>query len=233
VDIVVDFEFRSGGLVAVKIVESEAGLGLAFDDVKRGKPYYVDFTSMTWRNRLAKGLPRNHIFRRALGVQDKPLRVLDATAGFGQDTMTAFSLGCEVVAVERSHEVARVLRDGIERAIREHVLLRDQFKRLKIVDADARQYLLALKPEDYPDVVYLDPMFNKPKKKAKSSKEMQLLQELIGVTKDGEEEELFDAAFKVARSRVVVKRPLKARALKRTPTHSFKGQSIRYDVYTK
>ena len=75
-------------------------------------------------------------------------------------------------------------------------------------------------------------MFDKPKKTAKSPKEMQMLQELLGPAPSVEEEtQLFDAAMAVARSRVVVKRPLKARALRSSPSHSFKGQSVRYDVY--
>ena len=219
--------------MAVNLVEREGAYGLAFDDPKRGKPYFVDFTGANWRSRILKGLPRQHIFRRALGVHNRPVRLLDATTGFGQDAMMAFALGCEVAALERSHLVARVLRDGVQRAMREFPQLGARASAFKIIEADARQYLAALKPEDFPDIVYLDPMFSKPKKKkAKSPKEMQLLQELLGEPPDqAEEEELFDLAFKVARDRVVVKRPLKARALKSSPSHSFKGQSVRYDVY--
>lgn len=220
--------------MAVELVQTEFGVGLGFTDKKRGKPYFVDFLNMSWRARFAKGLPKNHIFRRALGAFEQPYRVVDATAGFGQDAMMALSLGCEVIAIERSKEVARVLRDGIERAKREDESMAARLKHFKVVEADAREWLSQLKPEQYPDVVYLDPMFDKPKKTAKSPKEMQLLQELLGNPPTAaEEEQLFDAAMKVAKSRVVVKRPWKARALKASPNPSFKGQSVRYDVYLK
>lgn len=227
-----DLRFRS--FVAVELVRSEVGVGLGFTDVKRGKPYYVDFLSMSWRTRFQKGLPKNHIFRRALGVRDEVCRVVDATAGFGQDSVMALTVGCEVVAVERSKEVMSVLQDGIDRAVREDVALKKAFAKLKVVNADAREFLSKLKPEELPDVVYLDPMFDKPKKTAKSPKEMQLLQELLGEPPTALEElELFEAAFKAAKRRVVVKRPIKAKALKPSPTHSYKGQSVRYDVYVK
>lgn len=223
-----------GSHLAVELVRSEFGVGLGFTDVKKGKPYYVDFLSLTWRSRFQKGLPKNHIFRRALGVSHEPLRVVDGTAGFGKDSMMILSLGFEVTAVERSQEVMSVLEDGIERARREDVGMKKALEKLTIVRADAREYLAALKVEERPDVVYLDPMFDKPKKKAKSPKEMQLLQELLGRPPTPEEEmQLFDAAFTAAKKRVVVKRPIKARALKPSPAHSYKGQSVRYDVYVK
>jgi 16S rRNA (guanine1516-N2)-methyltransferase len=220
--------------VAVKVVESEAGVGLAFEDAKRGKPYYVDFLTVAWRSNFQKGLPKAHIFRRALGVQAKPLKILDATAGFGQDSALMLSMGCNVIALERSKEVARVLRDGIERAVREDELFKTKFKNMKVIESDAREWLKNVNPSDAPDVVYIDPMFDKPKKSAKSPKEMQLLQELLGTAPSSEEEiELLTLALNAAKSRVVVKRPLKARALISSPAHSYKGQSIRYDVYVK
>jgi 16S rRNA (guanine1516-N2)-methyltransferase len=196
-------------------------------DKKRGKPFHVDFLSAAWKARFQTPLGRNHIFRRALGIKDEPLHLIDATAGFGQDSLLAASLGCKVTAVERSKAVAALLKDGIERATREDVQLRLKLAKVEIVNADAVEYLTGKTP----DVVYIDPMFEKPKKSAKSPKEMQLLQELLE-SAPGEEIRLFEAAMTAARARVVIKRPLKARAHK-TPSHSFKGQSIRYDVYVK
>jgi 16S rRNA (guanine1516-N2)-methyltransferase len=223
---------RTRNHVAVIAVETDTGIGLAFDDPKRGKPYFVDFTSANWRDRIAKGLPRNHIFRRALGVQKgRTARICDATAGFGQDAMMAYSMGCEVVAIERSELVAKVLMDGLVRASRKGLLVNERFK---VVQADAVEWFAELNEAARPDVVYLDPMFDKPKKKSKSPKEMQLLQELLGVPPSlVEEESLFRAAMKAARDRVVVKRPLKARALTPDPSHSFMGKSVRFDVYLK
>ncbi len=219
------------GKMGVKILVSEVATGIAFVDKKRGKPFYVDFLSAAWKARFADGLPKNHIFRRAIGFKGDPLRFIDATAGFGQDSMLALSLGCEVIAVERSNVVITLLRNGVVRAMREDEAMRPKFENLSVVEAESMVFLGQV---DAGDVVYLDPMFDKPKKTAKSPKEMQLLQDLLGppVTVE-EEEKLFHKAFEHAIQRVVVKRPLKAKALVRAPTHSYKGQSVRYDVYVK
>ncbi len=225
-------DFGVGSDVAVKLIETTAGVGLAFQETKLGKPYFVDFQSVSWRARFQKGLPRNHIFRRALGAMGQPLKLVDATAGFGQDAVMAQTLGCDVTALERSPEVARVLQDGLKRAA-EDELLRSKLKHIRVVQADALEWLEKLAPADAPDVIYIDPMFDKPKKSAKSPKEMQLLQALLPPVVPGEEEKLLELAIQVARQRAVVKRPLKTRAVLRAPTHSFKGQSVRYDVYMK
>jgi 16S rRNA (guanine1516-N2)-methyltransferase len=224
--------FGAGGEVAVKLVEQEGALGLAFTDATKGKPYFVDFLSPTWRRMFDGGLPRSHIFRRAIGAVSAKPRVCDATAGFGTDAVMALILGCEVVAIERSELVAKVLRNGVERAIREDLDLKLIFERFQLVGGDAVEQLPSLSPN--PDVVYLDPMFDKPKKKSKSPKSMQLLQELLGAPPSQQEEErLFAAAMAACRSRVVVKRPLRAQALIANASHSFKGQSVRYDIYLK
>ncbi len=220
------------GNTGVKVIISDGNaLGLGFIEAKRGLPFYVDFMSQTWRSRFRSGLPSGHILKRAIGYKGKPLRVLDATAGFGQDSMLAVVMGCEVIAVEKSPVVAAVLQDGLRRALQEDASLKEKLARLKVVSADSLAYL---KSAPRMDVVYLDPMFDKPKKKAKSPKEMQLLQELLGPPPTAEEhKELFSLAFERALGRVVVKRPLKAIVGGPTPTHSFKGQSIRYDIYVK
>ena len=180
---------------------------------------------------MQRGIPKSHIFRRALGVRDGPLKVIDATAGFGQDSVMALCLGCEVIAVEKSNVVMTVLRNGVMRALREDETVRARFEKLTVVEADAEVFLSQADPAD---IVYLDPMFEKPKKSAKSPKEMQLLQDLLAPLPTAEDiERLFHVAFERSRNRVVVKRALKAKALARTPTHSYKGQSIRYDVYVK
>lgn len=218
--------------MGVKLIEKEGAIGLAFLDEKKGKPYFVDFLTPTWKRNFKDGLPRNHIFRRALGASSEKPLICDATAGFGGDSILALSLGCEVVALEKSDLVAKVLRDGVSRAAREDTDLRKFFSRFKLIEGDSVTKLQELSPK--PDVVYLDPMFDKPKKNAKSPKAMQMLQELLGAPPSAEDEmKLFEAAWDACLRRVVVKRPIKAKALRPAPTHSYKGQSVRYDVYVK
>ena len=66
---------------------------------------------------------------------------------------------------------------------------------------------------------------------AKSPKEMQLLQELLGPAAD--EGDLFEAARAAATRRVVVKRALKSPPVADGVSHAFAGQSVRYDVYVR
>ncbi len=221
-----------GVRMAVKLIEQEGAVGLAFSDETKGKPFFVDFLTPGWKKNFTDGLPRNHIFRRALGAATAKPRVCDATAGFGSDAVLALAMGCEVVALERSTLVAKVLRDGVQRAARQDLQMKLMFARLELLEGDAMEQLGSLNPR--PDVVFLDPMFDKPKKKAKSPKSMQMLQELLGQPPtEAEEEKLFAVAWDTCRKRVVVKRPIKARALRPGAAHSFKGQSVRYDVYIK
>jgi len=228
-----DAEAVKAARAGVVLFVNTINLALGFADSSRGRPYIVDFLSNSWRLRWQQGLARGHIFRRALGGVDDPLHVVDATAGLGQDSALMLSLGCRVTAVERAKVLTLLLQDAGERVSREDAGVAAKLKKLQVVNADAVTYLQGLQGGARPQVVYMDPMFKKPKSKAKSPKEMQLLQELFGdVANYAEEEErLFQAAFATATERVVVKRPLKARALSRAPSHSFKGQSIRYDVY--
>lgn len=221
------------GAPGVKLLVRCGNLALGFMDKSRGKPYFVDFLSAAWISKFNHPPGAGHIFRRALCGKDNNPSVVDATAGFGQDAMLALALGCTVTAVERSPVVAALLQDGIERAEREDESVRAKLSGLTVAQADAVEYLRSLTPASAPDVVYIDPMFDKPKKTAKSPKEMQLLQELLDAPKASDTLALLNAALAAARKRVVVKMPLKGKALKASPSHSYKGQSIRYDIYTK
>ena len=59
---------------------------------------------------------------------------------------------------------------------------------------------------------------------------MQILQKLLG--KDEDTQELLSAALKVAKKRVVVKRPKGAESLTELrPTHTVESKKTRYDVY--
>jgi len=83
-------------------------------------------------------------------------------------------------------------------------------------------------PPIEPDVVYLDPMFSS-KRKTAERKPLQFLRCIVGEDQTGEQ--LLQLALKVARKRVVVKRPSKAAPLGQPPVCSHHGTGVRYDVY--
>jgi 16S rRNA (guanine1516-N2)-methyltransferase len=71
----------------------------------------------------------------------------------------------------------------------------------------------------------------KRKKSALAKKSMMVLRDLLG--DDQDKEQLFEAAFKAAGKRVVVKSPDYAEPLGGKPNESFQGKLLRYDVYLK
>jgi 16S rRNA (guanine1516-N2)-methyltransferase len=144
--------------------------------------------------------------------------VLDATAGLGRDAFTLYTLGCDVICIERSPVVAALFQDGLQRAGIE----------LPLVVCDACEYMAALHEKERPDVVYLDPMFPERRKSAAVKKEMQYMQALLGAD---DADALFESAIKCARKRVVIKRPAHARQVGGKPNHSLGGKTVRFDVY--
>lgn len=220
------FDRRPKSELALFLKDGKIGLG--FTDERPFRPYYVDYLSLKWRYRKARGLKRNKLFLTALGIKEG-VSVIDATAGFGQDAFLMAWAGANVVAVEKSKIVFTLLENGLKRAQLDD-FWEGVVPRIEVVYSDSREFVRA-HPNEF-DVIYIDPMFNKPKRSAKSQKSMQILQKLI-VNDRNENEELVNFALESARSRVVIKLPLKGVSAFGKPNITFAGQSIRYDVYMK
>lgn len=168
----------------------------------------------------------------------KGLLVWDATAGWGEDAWILAAMGHRVVAVERDPLVYLCLLDAWSRAAFEAPFAT---RRIRPVCGDSGEMLkrAADGPPGWhgpplPDVVYLDPFF--PEQSGKKAREGKSMRVLRVVAEKGEEgaEELLRPALRVARLRVVLKRPRKAKALSpegRGPVHSVTGRGFRYDVY--
>ena len=99
---------------------------------------------------------------------------------------------------------------------------------MQVEKGDSTELLKVMQP---PDVIYIDPMLPPRKKGSHVKEEMRVLQMLLG--NDAESPELFPVAQSVARKRVVVKRPLKAKPIVsfRKPGLVLKGKTTRFDVY--
>lgn len=195
-------------------------------------PVQVDFFTGAAEHRRRFGGGKGQMIAKACGLQGKVLPgVLDATAGLGRDAFVLASLGCEVRLLERSAVVYALLADGLahaaaraENAEQAAIIERMQLKRGDAL-VDLRQ-----RPEDSEDVVYLDPMFPERQKSADVKKEMQVFHRIVGADIDAAG--LLEAALRVARYRVVVKRPRKAPNLAdRPPGFCLEGKSSRFDIY--
>ncbi|GAA6152387.1 class I SAM-dependent methyltransferase [Pseudoteredinibacter isoporae] len=221
------------------LLESE---GLQLLDLSNGVSVMVDFCHGKANHRRIYGGGTGQMIAKAVGLKGalRP-RVLDATAGLGQDSFVLASLGCDVTMLERSEIVQALLRDGLHRAEQEAVSnheLADVVSRMRLRCGDATEYLLkavdadaAVASEEFrPHVVYLDPMFPERKKSAQVKKEMQSFHQIVGSDMDADA--LLGPARELALARVVVKRPKIAPFLADCePDHQIVGKSSRYDLY--
>ncbi len=170
--------------------------------------------------------PKQGALAQAIGR--KTLTVVDATTGWGQDSLAIFRMGYEVQCIERSPVMAALLADGFNRLAQQNWLQNLQLQPPKLLAGNAIALLGALASR--PDCIYLDPMFPpKRKKSALAKKSMRVLRDLLG--DDDDKEQLFAAALNTARKRVVVKSPDYAPPLGGKPDVSFQGKLLRYDVY--
>jgi 16S rRNA (guanine1516-N2)-methyltransferase len=186
-------------------------------------PVCVDFSRLDLRPYSAH-LSRRQPLARALGKKTRT--VVDATAGYCQDALLFALMGYHTVALERSPVVVALAQDGLRRLCAQSGITLD--RRLQLIEGDGRVLLPSLSP--VPDVIYLDPMFPaKRKKSAAVKKEMRILRDLVG--DDADAFELFEISCRVARDRVVVKRPDDAAPLAPRPSMSIAGKLVRYDVY--
>ncbi len=192
---------------------------------------YVDFVlgRAAYRRRFGGG--RNQPLARAIGLKGHAVTtVIDATAGLGRDGFVLAGLGCAVVLLERSPIIAALLRDGLERAARDPEIGSWVPQRLRLIEADSRNYLSALAEADRPQTIYLDPMYPHRRKSALVKKELRVLRELAG--DDDDAPGLLAAALACARRRVVVKRPRLAPALSgAAPDFEIVAPNTRFDVY--
>ena len=169
---------------------------------------------------------------KAVGVkrgQPRP-RIMDVTAGLGEDTWLLAAAGCRVVAVERHPVIHALLVDGLRRAT-EHApetagriaLLPPQDALTALANAGTNS---AREPAD---VVLIDPMFPGARKTAER-KAMAVLRWVAG--SDPDADNLLDPALIRAMRRVVVKRPRSAPPLNgHPPTVTHGGRGLRFDVY--
>ena len=164
----------------------------------------------------------------ALGKKTKT--VIDATTGWGQDSLHIFRMGYELTCIERSPVMAELLADGFNRLAELDWMQNLKLQSPKLIKGNAIDLLAAF--DSPPDCIYLDPMFPpKRKKSALPKKSMVVLRDLLG--DDQDKVMLFDAALKATGKRVVVKSPDYAEPLGGKPSESYQGKLLRYDVYLK
>lgn len=230
------------------LIVDELGLSIQLLGKNAPGPVRCDFVGGSAQHRRLYGGGKGQDIAKAMGLNHSGFKpqVLDLTAGLGRDGFVLASLGATVFMLERQPIVFALLEDGLARA-REQLLvqadssdmgtkgLAEILNRINTINQDANSYLKNLRmhpsvDDNYPDVIYIDPMFPAREKSGKVKKEMQLFHQLVGM--DDDSSTLLPLALEVVRYRVVVKRSAHAPFLaEQKPGYSLKGKSTRFDIY--
>ncbi|MGV3740042.1 MAG: class I SAM-dependent methyltransferase [Gammaproteobacteria bacterium] len=176
-------------------------------------PLMVDFN-------ITIPLDKKHALIRAC----KPtpgMTIMDVTAGWGRDAALLAHYGAKIIMVERQPIMAALLADGLKRLVPGRL-------DLSCIHQDAFRYLEQLSSEEYPDVIYIDPMHPERQKTALVKKDMQALQQLLGP--DANVAALLALAKTKAKKKVIIKWPQRLPALS-PPNASFEGKTVRFDMY--
>jgi len=186
----------------------------------------IDFESPELNYRRKFGGGKNQAIAKACGLSKGYRKIIDATAGLGEDSFILAALGAEVLLIERHPELFKALNAAMDRA-RENPELREIIGRMTLLEGDSKRLIPRLPS---PEVILLDPMFPPREKSALVKKPLRLLKELVG--EDLDSDELLPIALLHATRRVVVKRPKPAGFLnQQKPDFQIVGKSSRFDGY--
>ncbi|MEY4767394.1 MAG: hypothetical protein RL637_33 [Pseudomonadota bacterium] len=154
--------------------------------------------------------------------------IIDATTGWGQDSLAIFRMGYSLQCIERSPIMHALLSDGFQQLAQQSWFIKAQLHLPPLIKGNAIELLPQITQAD---CIYLDPMFPPKPKMALAKKPIQILQQLIG--EDIDKHELFAIAKHCALKRVVIKSPDYAPPLVKNPSFSLHSKLIRYDIYLK
>ena len=206
------------------LVLQEDSLYFNFKKERALTPLKIDIQKGALGWRLARPQHETHL-KKAIGKTDRPLRILDATAGLLGDSMIMLALGHSVTAYEQS----KIL----------YTMLNYQLNQLSETDSNSLNFQLINSNvcetnfnEKSFDVIYFDPMY--PEDKASSARRSDLkkinsILEIEGLASDPES--TFTYLRSIPKTKLIVKRPLKVDAFEGSINYQIKGKSVRFDIY--
>ena len=165
------------------------------------------------------------LLKKAVGWQSSVQKhILDATGGLGHDSFILALLGQKITLLEKNTGLCILIEEALNN-LPNLSYFNDAKNNISVINNDSRAFLSSA--ENF-DVIYVDPMFNS-KKKLKRTKQMQFLDNYLEEY-DDPSVEFYKSNFK----RLVIKKELRAApSIKDCSAISFKGSSVRYDVYSK
>lgn len=203
--------------------KTNRGLELFVDEQRS---LFLDFVNDSKYRRPHRG--KNELIAKALGYSSGFREVWDLTAGLCEDALFISQLGFKVSAFERHPQLAALIADALDRLKLSKP--ENKYSNISLKQADSINFLSEISDASGPEVLYLDPMFEYSKiKSALPRIEMQIFRALVGPDVDAKE--LLQQAIRVAKKRVVVKRPRKELPMLDQVQHSFEGRAVSYDLY--
>ena len=206
------------------LVFQEDNLYFNFKKERALTPLKIDIQKGALGWRLARAQHETHL-KKAIGKTDRPLRILDATAGLLGDSMIMLALGHSVTAYEQS----KIL----------YTMLNNELNQLSETDSNLLNFKLINSNvcetnfnEKSFDVIYFDPMY--PEDKASNARRSDLkkinsILQIEGLASDSES--TFTFLRSIPKTKLIVKRPLKVDAFEGSINYQIKGKSVRFDIY--
>lgn len=211
------------------VINNNGELGIQLDQMQ---PLSLQVTTPAERARLLKASGKQEALAKALSL--KPgMRILDATAGTGRDSLLLAAIGAQVTLCERHPILQALLADALT-ALQHDPQLAPIARRCKLYPGSStdKAWLHQTLPEI--DAIYIDPMFPAKQNKAQVKKLAQVLRALASDDTDqaSQAETLLAAAQQHRCQRVVIKRPRISDSLTiSAPDQQLTGRSTRFDIY--
>ena len=203
----------------------ESGLSFFHPEARAKNPFNLDFQtgSSGWRLKRAD---HEKLIKKALGKSDKPLKILDCTAGLIQDSLLFLSLGHHVTAIEQSKILFLLLQDAMNRS---KETCNDLFKNFNLIHGNACSF--GQNADEF-DVIYYDPMYPPSKKSALGSGQLEYLTKILEIEEiKNDPQQDFEVLELMPVRKMIVKRPIKAEPFNSSINYQVSGKTTRFDVY--
>ena len=183
------------------------------------------------QQRVVKAGKKTELLLKTMQLQ-ADMTLIDATAGFGQDSLILASTGANVIMIEQQPLMYLLLRLEQQKMLA-HPNWQKLMQRLTILSGDAVDVLAQL---PLVDRVYLDPMFPSDSYKSAVNKNMQILHSLTTPPSSSQQQQLLQTALQQLKplGKVIVKRPKSAPYFADiAPTTSVDNELVRFDEYSQ
>jgi 16S rRNA (guanine1516-N2)-methyltransferase len=209
------------------LIDDKGNTGL----VANGMTVSPNWSSL--QQRVIKAGKKTELLLKAMRLQ-AGMSVVDATAGFGHDSLILASTGAHITMIEQQ-PFMYILLVLEEQHMHQQPNWQKLLQRLTLVFGDAAQQLASPVSHGV-DRVYLDPMFPQDSYKSAVNKHMQVLHHVAKPPDFAAEQQLLQVALGQLSpdGKVVVKRPKNAPFLANVaPIHSTQNDLVRYDEYQR